>query len=132
MGSITDKGTGNDIADDFLSSYSSMGPTLIDHYVKPDLLAPGNHLIATISKNCKLKKQLPDRIVSDEYLELSGTSMAAAVVSGTVALMLSDDPTLSPATVKARLMRSVRKIAGDPIEVGAGVLDIEKALDKLE
>jgi hypothetical protein len=37
--------------------------------------------------------------------------MAAAMVSGAVALMLSDDPSLNPDTVKARLMRSARKIS---------------------
>jgi hypothetical protein len=63
-----------------------------------------------------------------DYLELSGTSMAAAVVSGAVALMLSDDPTLNPPTIKARLMRSARKTSGDPTEVGTGVLDITAAL----
>ena len=28
-------------ADDLIASYSSKGPTLIDHVVKPDLVAPG-------------------------------------------------------------------------------------------
>ncbi len=54
--------------------------------------------------------------------------MAAAMVSGTALLMLSADPTLTPDDVKARLMRSTRKIAGDPTTVGTGVLDIEAAL----
>jgi serine protease AprX len=33
-------------ADDLIASYSSKGPTLIDHIVKPDLVAPGNRLIS--------------------------------------------------------------------------------------
>ena len=61
-------------------------------------------------------------------LELSGTSMAAAMVSGAAATMLSLDPSLTPATVKARLMRSARKIGGDPVATGAGVLDVTAAL----
>ena len=48
----------------------------------------------------------------DNYAELSGTSMATAVVSGAVALMLEAEPGLSPATIKARLMRSARKESG--------------------
>ncbi|HEC07696.1 MAG TPA: hypothetical protein ENJ12_12635, partial [Thiolapillus brandeum] len=37
VGSITDNGTGNDFFDDYVSTYSSQGPTLGDHYLKPDL-----------------------------------------------------------------------------------------------
>ena len=50
--------------------------------------------------------------------------MAAAMVSGAAALMLTEDPSLTPATIKARLMRSARKISGDPTMWGAGVLDV--------
>jgi len=60
--------------------------------------------------------------------ELSGTSMASAVVAGAAALMLEADPTLNPATVKARLMRSARKVSGNPFDAGAGLLDIDGAL----
>jgi serine protease AprX len=64
-----------------------------------------------------------------DYLELSGTSMAAPMVSGAAALMLQQDPTLNPGTVKARLMLSARKSAvGDPFTTGAGALDILGAL----
>jgi serine protease AprX len=33
-------------ADDKMASYSSKGPTLFDHVVKPDIVAPGNKIIA--------------------------------------------------------------------------------------
>lgn len=56
--------------------------------------------------------------------------MAAGVVSGAAALMISVEPTLNPATVKARMMRSARKIAGDPTDAGAGVLDVTAALEE--
>ena len=128
--------TGNDLTDDFVSTYSSRGPTLHDHILKPDLLAPGNRVVAPIPEVAGLRTDLADRVVdcsarrcSDDYLELSGTSMASAVVAATAALMLDDDSTLSPDTIKARLMRSARKIDGDPTVVGAGVLDITAALN---
>jgi len=54
--------------------------------------------------------------------------MAAAVVSGSVATLLAADPSLNPATIKARLMRSARKVAGDPVAMGAGVLNLKAAL----
>ena len=35
-------------SDDAIASYSSKGPTLLDHIVKPDIVAPGNRIISTI------------------------------------------------------------------------------------
>ena len=105
--------------------------------LKPDLIAPGNKIIATMGKQAKLKNDLPSRVINcnqsgcgnEKYLELSGTSMAAPVVSAAVAMMLEKDPTLTPATIKARLMRSATKIDAPPVEAGAGVLNINAALD---
>ena len=55
--------------------------------------------------------------------------MAAAVVTGAVALMLEKDPSLTPDTVKARLMRSAAKVDfADVFATGAGILDIQAAL----
>ncbi len=136
VGSLTDSGTA-DTSDDYVSSFSSRGPTLGDMVLKPDLIAPGNRLIAAMGKHAKLKKDLPSRVIpcdtagcQDDYLELSGTSMAAPVVSAAVAMMLEKDPTLSPATIKARLMRSATKFDAPPIEAGAGVLNFDAALNE--
>src|SRR5208337_3989897 len=35
--------------DDLIATYSSKGPTLIDHVAKPDLVAPGNQLVSLVS-----------------------------------------------------------------------------------
>jgi len=136
VGSLTDNGTGADFSDDYVSSFSSRGPTVGDYVLKPDLVAPGNRLVAAVPNNAKLVTVLSDRAIecsiegcTDRYLELSGTSMAAPMVTSAVARMLQKDPTLSPATVKARLMRSARKIDDEPTAAGAGVLDIDAALD---
>ena len=137
VGSVTDNGTGADYSDDYVSTFSSRGPTISDLVLKPDLVAPGNRLIATIPKQSKMLLDLPGRARScsgsgctADYLELSGTSMAAPMVSAAAALMLEKDPTLSPATIKARLMRSARKLTAEPTEAGAGVLNIEGALNE--
>ncbi|MBM3795349.1 MAG: hypothetical protein FJW31_15085 [Acidobacteria bacterium] len=142
-------------ADDMVATFSSKGPTAVDHIVKPDLVAPGN-LITTVAphKKATLAKSLPDNFVdrsvyqigvqaskSTDYFTLSGTSLATPVVSGAAALLLQREPGLTPDQVKARLMKTASKIhranapaAGftavhDLFTVGAGYLNIEAALN---
>lgn len=140
VGSLTDGGTGADYSDDFVSSFSSTGPTVGDLVMKPDLVAPGNRIVAAIPDESFLGDFLPKRLVgclkvlgvttcNNAYLEMSGTSMATPMVAAAVALMLEKDPTLTPATVKARLMRSARKLPIAPTEIGAGLLDVDAALN---
>jgi serine protease AprX len=108
--------------DDLIASYSSKGPTLIDHIVKPDIVAPGNLLISTETSNTALYSAEPSNLVpwsyyvyggnsspSTSYFTLSGTSMATGVVSGAVADLLQAHPSLTPDQVKARLMKSASK-----------------------
>ena len=138
VGSLTDNGTGGDFSDDYASTYSSKGPTAGDHVMKPDLVAPGNQIIAATPHASTLAKLLPGNKVActiaiecnRNYLELSGTSMATGFVSGAAALMLQKDPSLTPATVKARLMRSARNLYESPIVAGAGLLDVDAAMNE--
>jgi len=137
VGSLTDQGSGTYVNDDKVSSFSSRGPTLYDKILKPDLVAPGNKIVAPFAPNATLATLLPPSRVfcgtngtcSWRYLQLSGSSMAAGVVSGAVARMIDKDPSLTPDTVKARLMRSARKMGGDPTAIGAGALDVEAAMN---
>lgn len=137
VGSLTDNGTG-EFSDDYASTYSSKGPTAADHVIKPDLVAPGNRLIAATPMTSTLASLLPNNKVDCtassqceyNYLELSGTSMATGMVSAAAALMIQKDPSLTPATVKARLMRSARKLGESPIVAGAGLLDIDAAMNE--
>jgi serine protease AprX len=109
-------------ADDLIASYSSKGPTFLDHIVKPDIVAPGNLLISTQTSGTTLYHTETDNLVplnyyvygansspSTSYFTLSGTSMATGVVSGAVADLLQAHPTLTPDEVKARLMKSAGK-----------------------
>src|SRR6266480_621890 len=107
--------------DDLIASYSSKGPTYIDLTAKPDLVAPGNLVVSLLAPGSKLATQYPANLVAPsyyttstnpgpaQYFRLSGTSMATPVVSATAALMLQKDPSLSPDTVKARLMKTATK-----------------------
>lgn len=72
-------------SDDLIASYSSKGPTVIDHIVKPDLVAPGNRMVSNIGKGGHtLSHDYPQNVVTGTYFRLSGTSMATPVVSGAV------------------------------------------------
>ncbi len=135
-------------AHDRIATYSSRGPSRLDHILKPDLIAPGNKVISLLADGSYLDKTYAatgavplssyafkgkgDQ-ASERYFMLSGTSMAAPVVAGAAALMLQQDPSLSPDTIKARLMVSADKWADpagrfDPCTYGAGYLDIPAAL----
>jgi serine protease AprX len=136
VGALNDHRTA-DLTDDTVTTYSSRGPTRLDLVAKPDLIAPGNRIVSLRSPGSYLDLMLPANEVAGDstqpgvfdYFELSGTSMAAPFVSGAAALMLQQDPTLNPGTVKARLMLTARKPnVGDPFATGAGLLDVEAAL----
>ena len=109
-------------SDDTIASYSSKGPTLADHIVKPDLVAPGNNVISLLAPNSTLALSYPKTLIlnatyetlglpgkSGDYFRLSGTSMATPVVSGAAALLIQQHPSLTPDQVKARLMKTATK-----------------------
>jgi serine protease AprX len=144
--------------DDKIASYSSKGPTSIDHIVKPDLVAPGNRVVSLRDVGSTLDttystNQAATSVysalganVAGSYYVLSGTSMATPMVSGAAALMIQHNPSLTPDQVKARLMKTATKFAPgyttatDPVTgvtytdefdiftIGAGYLDIPAAL----
>src|SRR5580700_11244732 len=140
--------------DDAIASYSSKGPTLVDHLVKPDLVVPGNRLVSlraagsTLDRNYSQFEAAP-LVGTAKYFRLSGTSMATPLVSGAVALMLQQNPSLTPDQVKARLMKTAWKGFNqytqssdeygnnyanqyDIFTYGAGYLDIDAALNNTD
>ena len=76
--------------DDEVSPFSSRGPTWYDGFVKPDMLAPGQALVATATATSKLLSEpgAAGDAIAPATCSLSGTSMAAGVASGVVALMI--------------------------------------------
>jgi serine protease AprX len=133
--------------DDLLTSYTSRGPTALDHVVKPDLVAPGNRTISLRAEGSTLDKLYPSlrvakgvfiddpTVAGDDsaYFTMSGSSMAAGVVSGMAALMIQADPSLTPDTLKARLMKSAEKrMVDDVFSEGAGFADLQAALAEQE
>ena len=106
-GAVDTKGTPA-IWDDILALFSDHGTTQ-DGFAKPDLIVPGANIIAALASNdSNLALNHPAHTVSgpagNYYFRMSGTSMAAAVAAGSVALLLQDEPSLTPDQVKYRLM----------------------------
>jgi subtilisin family serine protease len=130
VGSIDDKGT-PDQRDDDVPYFSARGPTLAgDH--KPDILAPGRKIISLYALNSYLDGALPGRqmfsSLGHPYFRLTGTSMAAPVVSGVVALLLQKNPDLTPDQVKYILTKTAPNFPGSRDTVGTGVVDAYAAL----
>ncbi|MBS1250073.1 MAG: Serine protease AprX [Chloroflexi bacterium] len=103
VGAFTDNYTPNDWNDDYLAPFSAAGP-MLDGFVKPDVVAPGAHMVSTMHPNSYLAHQYKDAKVALGYYKIAGTSQAAAVVSGISTLALAENPDLSPDEVKFRVM----------------------------
>ncbi|MFN8490572.1 MAG: S8 family peptidase [Caldilineaceae bacterium] len=102
----------SDPANDFVALYSAYGVTM-DGFVKPDIVAPGTAIISVLAPTSNWATQYPLHVVANgAYFWLSGTSMAAPMVTGAVALLLQDEPTLTPDQVKYRLTHASNTIAG--------------------
>ena len=135
VGASSHMGT-TDRADDTIAAFSSRGPTAVDRTAKPDLVAPGVGIESLSDRFGSLYSSnavalLPGTAPGPflPYMSLSGTSMAAPVVTGTVALMLQANPALTPNAVKAILQFTAQTYAGyDPLTQGAGFLNAEGAV----
>ena len=127
VGAINTKGTVTH-RDDVATTYSSRGPT-IDGLFKPDLSAPGNAIPSTLARWCWLGRNYPERKIDENYIELSGSSMAAAFVTGTAAQMLEANPKLTPHLVKVILMLTASKMdKPSMLEQGNGLLNAATAV----
>jgi len=130
VGAMTDNYTPDDTSDDRLATFSAAGPTF-EGFVKPELVAPGGHMLGQMPPYAWLPLEHPEYVhqVNDNFT-MSGTSQAAAVVSGVMALMLQLDPKLSPDAAKCRVMASARTARRDDgthaysvFQQGAGLVD---------
>ena len=134
VGAMTDNYTQTFFSDDKLASFSAAGPTAAG-FVKPDVLAPGGHLSGLMAFDTQIAAEHPEFHDGGRYFQMSGTSQAAGVVSGVVALMLTKDPSLTPDEVKCRLMDSARtatnesgELAYSVFQQGAGVVNAAGAI----
>jgi len=125
--------------------FSSAGTNALGD-VKPDLLAPGGFVIAAMAALADPRRGgggvfwgglcpgFGCQVISDGYAVTAGTSMAAPMVSGAVALLFERDPTLTQGAVRRLLQSASTPIAPEP-EVagreGGGVLNIAGSIEAL-
>jgi serine protease AprX len=130
-----------DRADDAIAPYSSRGPSWYDALAKPDLVAPGDGIVSNAPASSTLYTAYPSVQVDATHMKLNGTSMATAVATGAVALVIEASrvthplaPALTPNAIKAILQFTATPVgfAGvqpDPLVQGAGAINVPAALD---
>ena len=124
VGATDDQGTVA-TTDDTLAGFSSYGVTQ-DGFTKPDFVAPGRRIITTLAPNSSFALNYPNFLVGSQYIQLSGTSVAAPVVSGLAALYIESNPTVRPGQLKAVLLATANRlgVAGS----GGGYPDAQHAI----
>ncbi len=112
--------------DDVVASFSSRG----DATRHPDILAPGRSIISLRDPGSYIDTVYPAARVGDtaRFFRGSGTSQAAAVVSGAAALVIQQHPKITPDQLKALLTSTAFHLAdADVLGQGSGLLDLSAA-----
>jgi serine protease AprX len=132
VGSLADQGTVVP-ADDRESLFSSRGPTR-DGFTKPDVLAPGEHVVSLRVAGSAMDIAGPEQ--GSSYARLSGTSASTAIAAGVAALIAEAHERYSPTQIKGAIVAGARRVTGSrtpgldaadaltarPARVNAGVL----------
>jgi serine protease AprX len=122
----TDMGKTASISDDLIPDWSRVGDSDRD----PDVVAPGTSIVSLRDPGSFIDQNYPGGKVGDDYFKGSGTSQATAVVAGAAALLIDDNPYLTPDQVKALLVNSANSVPGaSDDEDGAGQIDVATAAD---
>jgi len=112
------------IADDEMNDFSAVGPTAADGWVKPDLVASGRSVVSLAAPGSTIDADNPSARIGSANFVGSGTSFSAAITSGAAALVLADNPGLSPNQLKARLLGTTNPgPVGNPFVDGHGALN---------
>jgi serine protease AprX len=117
VGAVDDGGTATRW-DDQLTDWSSRGTTQ-DGVDKPEVVAPGAHIVSTLAPGSAFAALCPACVVDGGYIRLGGTSMAAPVVSGLAALVFEAHPDWTPDEAKSTIIDTARALPGGVSEVNA-------------
>ena len=125
----SDMGTSVSMYDDVAAPWSAYGYTL-DGFAKPDLVAPGRYIVGPVSTTATLYSERPDHVVEPGYMELSGTSFSAPIVSGIAALILGRHPDYTSDQVKGALMLGTKPMPrASYMSVGVGEANARRSVE---
>jgi len=125
----SDTGTTVLTYDDVAAPWSAYGYTL-DGFAKPDLVAPGRYMVGPVPTTATLYSERPDHVVEPGYMELSGTSFSAPIVSGIAALILGRHPDYTPDQVKGALMLGAKPLPrASYLSVGVGEVNARRSVE---
>ena len=110
VGSFADQGT-LALNDDRESLFSSRGPTR-DGFAKPDVLAPGEHIVSLRLSGTAMDREDRSVLPNGAYARLSGTSASTAIATGAAADVLEAHRSYSATQVKGALIAGGRRIVG--------------------
>ena len=113
--------------DDSAAPWSAYGYTY-DGFRKPEVAAPGRYMIGPVPASSTLAQERPEKMLGTNRIQLSGTSFAAPVVSGTAAQILARHPSWTPDQVKGALMATARKVRRTPEAAGLGQITATAAV----
>jgi serine protease AprX len=106
---------------DIVAGFSSKG----DSARHVDIVAPGRSIRSLRDIGSFVDDTYPAGRVDNRFTRGSGTSQAAAIISGAAALLIQERPGLKPDEVKALLMRTAFALpAADPIAQGRGFVNL--------
>ncbi|KAL8166014.1 hypothetical protein V2J09_007513 [Rumex salicifolius] len=126
--------------------YTSRGPSpSYPGILKPDLMAPGSQVLAAYIPNSYAAMIGTNIMLSNDYVMLSGTSMACPHATGVASLLKNAHPEWSPAAIRSAMMTTANTLdnTGNPIRdngsnstsiasplaMGSGQIDPNRALD---
>ena len=124
VGAVDTQGTAA-MRDDLIASFSAKGSK--SRHV--DLVAPGAHVQGLRVPNGYIDANHPEGRLDTRYFRGSGTSQAAAIVSGAAALAIQQRPTITPGQLKLLLMNAGVSIVNNNSWQGRGELDLTRALN---
>ena len=123
VGALDDMATPS-VSDDTMTDFSSVGPTAADGWVKPDLVTSGRSVISVAAPGSTVYDLFPSARIGSGNFKGSGTSFSAAITSGAAALVLADNPGITPNQLKARLLGNAGPgPVGNPFVDGHGALN---------
>jgi serine protease AprX len=117
--------------DDSMGAYSASSAGCGSNCKNPDFVAPGSHLQGLRVAKSFIDMSHPEGLIDSRYFRGSGTSQAAAITSGVVALILQKYPNLTPDQVKRFIGDNAKKVPGaDSQAQGKGEIDLTTMLTK--